>query len=100
MVLDIAINVHIGFSLLAVLVRDINSSSPGQNGRHFAAEIFKCRFMNEKYCISIQISLKMIPKGPIENKSALVQVMVWRRTGDKLLSEPSFIYPTDAYQRH
>ena len=32
-----------------------------------------------KKCISIRISLKFVPKGPIDNKSALVQVMAaWR----------------------
>ena len=41
--------------------------------------------MNEKFCISILISLKLIPKGPIDSKSALVRVMAYHRTGDKLL---------------
>ena len=50
----------------------LNSSSPGQNGRHFADDIFKCIFMNENVRISIQISLKFVPKGPIDNNPALV----------------------------
>ena len=66
----------------------INSSSPGQNGRHFADDLFKCIFLNEKFCISIRISLKIVPKCSIDNKSALVQVMVWRRTGDNPSFEP------------
>ena len=37
--------------------------------------------MNEKLCISIKISLKFVPKGPINNKAVLVQVMAWCRTG-------------------
>ena len=37
--------------------------------------------MNEKLCISIQISLKFVPKCPVDNKSALAQVMAWCRTG-------------------
>ena len=53
---------------------------PGQNGRHFADDIFKCIFLNENLCILIQISLKFVSKGPIDNKWALVQVMAWRRT--------------------
>ena len=32
------------------------------------------------------ISLKFIPKGPIDYKSALVQVVAWHRTGEKPLS--------------
>ena len=49
-----------------------------RNGHHFTDDNFKCIFMNEKFCISIQISLKFVPKGPINNKTALVQVMAWR----------------------
>ena len=30
-----------------------------------ADDIFKYIFMNEKFCISIPISLKFVPKGPI-----------------------------------
>ena len=54
----------------------------------FADDIFKCIFLNEKFCILIQISVKFIARGPIGSKSALVQVMAWCRTGDKPLSEP------------
>ena len=46
----------------------------------FADDIFKRLYTNEKFCISIRISLKFVPKGPIDNKSALVQAMAWRRT--------------------
>ena len=34
-------------------VLKLMSSPPEQNGRHFADDIFKCIFMNEKFCISI-----------------------------------------------
>ena len=78
----------------------INSSIPGQNDRHFADDIFECIFMNEKFDISIRISLKFIPEGSIDNKWALVQVMTWRRTGDKPLPEPMLAHFTDAYTRH
>ena len=50
----------------------VNSSPPGQNGRHFADDIFRCIFVNEKFCIFIEISLKFIPKDSIINKPALV----------------------------
>ena len=46
----------------------INSSHPGQNGRHCAYDIFKCIFINEKFYISIRISLKFVPKGPVDKK--------------------------------
>ena len=44
--------------------------------------------MTEKFCISIEISQDFIPKGPVDNLAALVQVIAWRRTGDKPLPEP------------
>ena len=50
--------------------------------------IFKCIFLNENVLIPIEISLKFVPKGPINNIPALVQIMAWRRPGDKPLSEP------------
>ena len=65
----------------------VNTLGPRQNGRHFADDIFKCIFLNENVWISIKISLKFIPKGPINNIPALVQIMAWRRRGDKPLSE-------------
>ena len=41
---------------------------PHQNGNHFVNDIFKCILLNEKFCILIPISLKFVPKGPIDNK--------------------------------
>ena len=43
----------------------VNSSPPEQYGRHFADDIFKCIFLNEKCGIFIRVSLKFLPKGPI-----------------------------------
>ena len=44
----------------------------------------------------ITISLKFVPKGPIDYKSALVQVMAWHRTGEKPLPESMLTKFTDA----
>ena len=33
--------------------------------------------MRENYVILIEISLKFVPNGPINNKSAFVQLMAW-----------------------
>ena len=44
-----------------------------------------------------QISLKFVPKGPIENKTALVQVIALHQTGNKSLPEPMLPQFTDAY---
>ena len=70
------------------IVRVINTLRPRQNGRRFADDTFKRIFLNENVIISIKISLKFVPKGPINNNPALVQIMAWRRSGDKPLSEP------------
>ena len=53
-----------------------------------ADDISKCIFFNENLSISITISPKFVPKGPINNIPALVQIMAWRRPGDKPLSGP------------
>ena len=79
----------------------INSSYPEQNDRHFADDIFRCIFSWMKsFCILIKISLKFVPEGPINNNPALVQIMAWRRIGDKPLSAPMLTWSTDAYMRH
>ena len=66
-----------------------NTLRPRQNRhrRHFADDIFKGIFLNENVWIPIKFSLKFVPKGPINNIPALVQIMAWRRPGDKALSE-------------
>ena len=74
--------------LLLGTVCFLNTLRPRQNRRHFADDIFKCIFVNENVWIPIAISLKFVPKGPINNIPALVQIMAWRRPGDKPLSEP------------
>ena len=51
--------------------KDVNTFRLRQNGRRFADDTFKCIFLNENVRISIEISLKFIPKGPINNIQAL-----------------------------
>ena len=64
----------------------VNTLRPRKNGRHFADYQFKCIFLNENIRISITISLKLVPKGPINKIPALVRIMAWHRPGDKPLS--------------
>ena len=45
----------------------------------------------------MKISLKFVPKGPIDINPALVQIMSWRRIGAKSLSEPMLTQFTDIY---
>ena len=59
------------------------------NGRHFPDDIFQCIFLNENIWILITISLKFVPKGPINNITALVaymsagrrQAIIWTNDG-------------------
>ena len=64
---------------------------PRQNGRHFADDTFNRIFVNENVRISIKFSLKFVPKGPINNIPALVQIMACRHPGDKPLFEPVMV---------
>ena len=68
--------------------RKVNSLRPKPNRRHFADDIFKCILENENGWMSPRISLKFVPKVRINNIPALVQIMAWRRPGDKPSSEP------------
>ena len=67
-----------------------NTLRPRRN-EHFADDIFKRIFFNENVRISIKVSLKFVPKVPINNIPALVQIMAWRHSGDKPLSEPMMV---------
>ena len=69
------------------VVAEFNISRPRQNGCHFRDYIFKSNFLNENIWILLKVSLKFVPKGPINNNPAFVQIMAWRRPGDKSLSE-------------
>ena len=75
-----------GQAVYAISFRIVNTLRPRQHGRHFADDTFKRIFLNENVIISIKIPLKFVPEGPINNIPALVQIMVWRRPGDKPLS--------------
>ena len=57
----------------------LNSSPPGQNGRHFADDVFKRIFLNENIWISNKISLEYVHWGLNYNMSALVQILAWRQ---------------------
>ena len=76
----------------------------------FRRRHFQCIFLNENvwipisiqfqfnskqfiasYSANMNISLKFVPQGPINNIPALVQIMAWRRPGDKPLPEPMVV---------
>ena len=69
----------------------LNTLRQRQDGRHFPESIFKCIFFHENVSISINISLKFVPRSQINNILALVQVMVCCWPGNKPLSEPMMV---------
>ena len=85
------LHIHTINSMYKLNVGSFNTLRPRQNGRRFADDTFKRILLNENVRISIKISLKFVPKGPINNNPALVQIMAWHRTGDKPLSEPMIV---------
>ena len=69
----------------------VNTLRPRQHVRHFADDVFECICLNENVWISNMISLKFVPNDPINNNPALVQIMAWRRPGNKPLSKPMMV---------
>ena len=49
--------------------------------------ISKVNSLNENCYVLTQFSMKFVPLGSTDNKSSLVQIRVWRRTGFKPLSK-------------
>ena len=80
------------FAWYLSILKSLNTLRPRQNG-----DIFEYIFFNENVWIPIKISLMFVPKGPINNIPALVQIMDWRWPGSKPLSGPMMVYFTDAY---
>ena len=58
------------FSVISMGI-NINLYTPRQKGRHFADDIFKYIFVNEKILYLIKILPNFVPKGPIYNNPVL-----------------------------
>ena len=80
-------------------VKPLNHLPLDKTAAILADDIFNCIFFAENDRIPIQISLNYVPLSPIDKKSALVQVMAWRRTGDHHYPEPMMTQFIDAYMR-
>ena len=75
----------------------LNTLRPRQNGRHFADDISKRIVLNGNVWLSINMSLRFVPKGPIDSigsdnglAPARRQAIIWTYDGEF----------TDAYMRH
>ena len=69
----------------------VNTLRPRQNDWHFTDNVFRCIFLNKNISILINISLRFVPKGPVNNISALVQIMAWHWPDYNPLSEPMML---------
>ena len=78
----------------------INSSPPGENGRHFADDIFRHISRLKSFVFCKKKSLKFIRKVPIDNNPAVVLIMACRGIGDKPLSEQMLTPFINSYMRH
>ena len=76
------------FSLICVWINRWVNNREETKWPPFRRRYFQTHFFNENVRIFIKISLTFVPKGPINDNPALVQIMAWRRSGDKPLSEP------------
>ena len=72
----------------------MNTLRPRRNGRHLSDGILKCIFLNENMQTLLNISLKFVPNGLLNDIPALVQIMACHLVGDKPLSEPMMILLT------
>ena len=61
---------------------------------------FICMFFSGNNWILIKIILNLVPKGSMNNKPALVQMITWHWTGNKPLSEITMVWFADAYMNH
>ena len=67
---------------------------------HITDNFSKFIFLDKDCWTLIQIWLKLVPKGPIGIKPALVQIMAWWWTAEKPLTESVMSYVTDTKMCH
>ena len=78
----------------------LNSSPLDKMATNLADDIFNRIFLNENVWILIKISLKFVPRDTIDNIPPLVQIMAWRRPGEKPLSEPMVVRCSASVSEH
>ena len=97
--LDVDHNFHF-WMLSNMLVTMLTHIPLGKMANTLADEIFQRIFLNENIRISIKISLKFVPRGSNDNKSALVQVMAWCHTSDNPLPKEMLTQLTNTYMQY
>ena len=74
---------------LGRLIFDMGIAIPGKTVFLIETAPWNFWFLNENVSISIQISLKFVRHGPINNNPVLVQIMAWRRLGIVIFCDKS-----------
>ena len=72
----------------------INTLIPTHNGRRFADDIFNFIFLYENRLFWFKFHWSMFPRVQLSQKAALVEIMPYRPTGDKPLSEAMMVHFT------
>ena len=62
-------NVYIMIFFISKL-SPIDSSLPNKNCRHFVDCIFRCIFVNKTFCVLLIISMKSVPRSPMDSIGA------------------------------
>ena len=86
-------------ALPADTLRSVKSSPLGHNGRHFTDDVFKCIFVNEKFCILNRISLKFVAKRSFDKKISIGSCNGLAPSRRQPLHEPMLAYFVDVYMR-
>ena len=74
----------------------VNTMRPRKNGCHFPDNIFRCVFFYESWCILIEISLKFLPKGPINNSIGSDNGLVLNRSQAIIWTKDGLVYHIEA----
>ena len=71
-----------------------------QSDQDFADDISKLIFWFENCCVLVQMSLKCVHDGSIDNRTALVPMVSLHRIGDTHLFEPMLVQPNHTSMEH
>ena len=67
-------------------IQILNTLRLRRNVRLFRDGLFKCIFLNENVGLSIEISLKFVPEGSVNNISPFIHIMAWHWSNYNRLS--------------
>ena len=84
-------SICVGINKQMLFYRTLNSFPPRSKWPPFWEKTFSNDLLEWNDRNAIQICLKLVPSGPVNNIEALIRIMAWRRPGDKPLSKPMMV---------